>query len=284
MATTALTMTSFAVPVPGATLVGDRAGIGQAIVLIHAGICDRTMWDGLFEVLAARYDVIRYDLRGMGQSVPDDGSGDVLFCNHGDLLAVLDQLGIRRAALIGCSFGAGVASDAAIVAPERVAALVLVSARPNGFPWDAATIAEIKRIDALLEASEVAEANEREIRLWVDGPGRGPDAIDPETRRRVSAMNLASLQSGWDGQGTQLLEPLAGERLAEVRAPTLIVVGDQDVPCVVDAATGLATGIADSTTVHFPDAAHLPSMEDPDRFNAVTMAFLDRTLHDHDQT
>ncbi len=284
MPTSASKQTTVRCPVPGATITADRAGSGPAVVLIHAGICDRTMWDEPFAALSNRFDVIRYDIRGMGDSTPDPGADDTPFSHHGDLLALLDHFGVGRAALVGCSFGAGIALDTALAAPDRVSALVLVSARPAGFPWDPATIAEIQRLDELLEAGDIEAANAGEIRLWVVGPGRSPDAVDRAIRDRVSAMNLAALRSEWDGAGLQPLDPPAGTRLGEISVPTLIVVGDHDVPCFVSAADGLARGIPGSSLVHFAEAAHLPSMEDPARFITETTRFLEQAAHPPEQT
>ena len=81
--------------------------------------------------LAERHRVIRYDLRGYGESTPPLPS----FAHHDDLVALLDALGVDRAALVGCFFGGAVAVDAALVYPDRVAALVLLGAVVSGYRW-----------------------------------------------------------------------------------------------------------------------------------------------------
>src|SRR5436190_5508679 len=113
------------VAVADATLVGDRRpGGGTPIVLLHAGVCDRRSWGGVGERLAAAgWDVVAYDRRGYGD-VPPSGAA---FRHVDDLLAVLDAVSPDAPAwLIGSSMGGGLALDAALVAPDRVAGLVLL--------------------------------------------------------------------------------------------------------------------------------------------------------------
>jgi pimeloyl-ACP methyl ester carboxylesterase len=270
---------AFGAAVPGATLVGEWAGDGPAVVLLHAGICDRRMWDAEFAALAEDYRVIRYDSRGVGDSARDRAAGDVPFTYHADLLAVLDKLGIHSATVVGCSFGGRIALDTALAAPDRVAALVLVSARPGGVPFDPVTEAAVAEIEATIERGDIDAANELEMRLWVDGPGRSPGAADPEVRSFVAEMNRALLSSDWDGQGWQPLDPPAVDRLGEVTVPTLVAVGEHDIPGVITAAHVFAERIPHSHFVRFPDAAHLPNLERPAEFVATLRTFLGHHSH-----
>ncbi len=89
--------------VDGAPLVYDDDGAGPVVLLLHAGIADRRMWTPVAAALAGRFRVVRYDLRGYGESAPPPKS----FAHHEDVAGLLDHLGVERAALAGCSFGAG---------------------------------------------------------------------------------------------------------------------------------------------------------------------------------
>ena len=271
---TAVDVHAFEVTVDDATLRGEWAGDGAAIVLLHAGICDRRMWDAEFAALAERFRVVRYDLRGMGDSVPPVATDDRPFSHHTDLIAVLDHLGIATATLVGASFGGRTAIDAAIASSQRVDALVLACATPGGTPWDDVVRAAWLEIDDALERGDIAAANELELRLWVDGPRRDPDAVDPELRAWVGSMNAASLAVVWTGAGERPLDPPAADRLGEVACPVLVVVGDLDVPGVVAAGERMAAEIPSARLVRFPGAAHLPSLERPGRFLADLDAFL----------
>lgn len=107
------------------TLPHDEAGSGPAVVLLHAGIADRTMWSGHLERLAgAGHRAVAVDLPGFGEApaAPDEQAP------WADVLRTMDDLSIERAALVGNSFGGAVALRVALVAPSRVWALALVSA------------------------------------------------------------------------------------------------------------------------------------------------------------
>ena len=100
------------IEVNGTGLGYDEAGEGPAVVLLHAAIGDRRMWDAQFTELAGSHRVIRYDRRGFGES----GGGSGPYSHHEDLLALLDARGIEQAALVGSSMGGACALDAALAA------------------------------------------------------------------------------------------------------------------------------------------------------------------------
>jgi pimeloyl-ACP methyl ester carboxylesterase len=106
----------------------DELGAGPAVMLLHAGICDRRMWNETLEVLAAAgQHAIAVDLPGYGDAGLDASRP---YAPWEDVLATLDNLGIEQAALVGVSAGGGVGLRLAAAAPGRVSALCLVSARP----------------------------------------------------------------------------------------------------------------------------------------------------------
>ena len=272
-------VTPFTVIVPGATLAGDSAGDGPAVLLLHAGVCDWTMWDGdVAALVAAGYRAVRLDLRGWGESAQHATDGDVPFSWHDDALAVFDHLAIDRAAFVGCSFGAGIALHTALAAPDRVAALVLVSVKPAGLPGDAVAEETDAAVEAALDAGDIDRANELELRLWVDGPNRTPDAVDPAVRAAVGRTNRASLErsvaTGWYGQGAVPLAPPAIERLGDVTVPTLVVLGEHDLPGFHAAGHLLRDGLPSAALLRIDGAAHLPTMERPDVFQPALLRFL----------
>jgi len=102
----------------------DEVGTGPAVVLLHAGIADRTMWAEHLDPLAeAGYRVVAVDLPGFGEAPVPPGEQAA----WADVLQTMDELSIERAALVGNSFGGAVALRAAFVAPDRVSALVFIS-------------------------------------------------------------------------------------------------------------------------------------------------------------
>ncbi len=256
--------------VEGAQLYYEESGTGQALVLIHAGIADSRMWDDQFAAFAAHYRVIRYDIRGFGKSIMPPGTSST----SRDLHGLLQALGIAKAHLVGLSIGGGIAIDVTLRYPEMVAALVVTASGLGGQQSSAELQRVYEEIDAALAGEGIAAAVELENRLWVYGPQRRPDQVDPTVRERVRVMNTAVFEHP-DSAGTrERLEPPAIGRLDEIHAPTLVIVGDGDVPDVIAAADRLAAGIAGARQVVFPGAAHMVNMEQPAAFNQVVLDFL----------
>lgn len=253
----------------GASIAYDVAGSGHPLLLLHAGLGDCRMWDDQLPAFAEHFTVIRYDARGFGESRMPPAP----FSPSADALALLDHLGIARAHLIGVSMGSQTAIEAAVAAPQRVSALVAVAAR-TGMPVSPVLRADWDQVSALEEAGDIAGAVEYELRMWVDGPDRGPDEVDPQVRERVREMN-AALFGRDDVEGEPIpLDPPASERLAEISAPALILYGDKDIGDVREAAAPLAAAIPSARLAIIPDAAHLPQMERPDLFNEIVLEFL----------
>src|ERR687895_880901 len=245
--------------VNGAEIAYDVAGSGHPVLMLHAGIGDRRMWDAQVPAFAEHFTVIRFDARGFGETRKPDAP----FAPYADAIALVDHLNISRAHVVGVSMGSQTAIEAAITAPERVSALVAVAAR-TGTPVSPALRAGWDRVDELYEAGDIAGAVEYELKMWVDGPDRGPDAVDPEMRERVREMNAALFVRDDEAGEERPLDPPAAERLAEISAPTLIIYGDKDVMDVRQAAGPLAGAIPGARLALIPDAAHLPQMERPE--------------------
>lgn len=255
--------------VDGARIAYDIAGSGPPLILLHAGLGDRQMWDAQIPAFAEHFTVIRYDARGFGETRKPPQS----YSAHGDVLALLDALGIKRAHLVGVSMGSQTAIDVAVAAPERVSALIAVAAR-TGTPVSPELRADWDRVDEIFESGDVAGAVEYELRMWIDGPDRGPDAVDPAMRERVREMN-AALFARDDEEGDEIpLDLPAAERLGDITVPTLIVYGDRDIADVRQAGPHLAAAIPGASLAVIPDAAHLPQMERPELFNQVVLGFL----------
>ena len=112
--------------------------------------------------------------------------------------------------------------------------------------------------------------------MWVDGPARAPEDVDPAVRERVRVMDtdlfarVAEQEEASEGD----LDPPASARLSEIRVPTLVIVGEEDQPDALASADALASGIAGARKAAIPDAAHLPSMERPAEFNRIVLDFI----------
>jgi pimeloyl-ACP methyl ester carboxylesterase len=164
------------------------AGWGPAVLLVHAGIADRRMWDDQLGPFAeAGWTVIRADLPGFGET-PPPGRPVALWATLRDLL---DHLGVERAVVVGASLGGRAAVDLALAAPDRVQALVLVGSGLAGHPFQEPALFELwDRSEGAIERGDHLEAARVELDTWVVGMDRGPSAVTPEIRRRVEAMLL----------------------------------------------------------------------------------------------
>jgi pimeloyl-ACP methyl ester carboxylesterase len=252
-------------------LAHDRSGPSGAtpILLVHAGIADRRMWDPIWPALAAVRDVVRVDLRGFGESAERPAGS---WSPRADVLEVVDHLGLDRVHVVGCSFGAGVAAEVALERPALVASLVL--AAPGGALLTERTdeLAAAWELEgAAIEAGDVDAAVDANITAWVVGPHRGPGEVRAAVRDAVRTMQRRNFEItlGWPDEAWEAedeLAPEASERLGEIIAPTLVICGGLDIDSIGLAADHLLAGVRDARRVDWPDVAHLPSMERPDDF------------------
>ena len=268
---TELSSTTGFLDVPGASLYYECAGQGHPLLLIHAGIADSRMWDEQFPLFAQRYRVIRYDLRGYGQTRLEPGT----FANHEDVTALLNALGVQKAHIIGVSFGSAIALNFTLAHPDMVASLVMVAPSVVGEESSERIRQFIHDEAALLEQDDIAGATELNMRLWVDGIHRSPEQVNPALRQRVYDMQYHAFTIPMpEGIEEEELQPPAITRLVEVRAPTLVIVGDLDLPEKLQLAAQLANDIPDARHHAIEGAAHMVSMEQPQEFHRVVLDFL----------
>lgn len=255
--------------VNGAVIAYDEAGQGPPLVLLHAGIADRRMWDDHMAALAARHRVVRPDLRGFGDTMAPAGA----FAHHADVAGLMAALSLPRAVVVGASMGGAVAVDLAIARPDLVAALVLVGSALDGHVFqDPDTRAGWQAADDALARGALEEAADIEIDMWVAGPGRGPGDVDPGVRERLRAMLLPAYTDDVERE-EEALDPPAAARLDEIRCPALVLIGEHDRPDIVRAADVLGRGIAGARTIPLAGVAHLPPMERPEEFTSILLDF-----------
>ena len=257
----------------GATLYYELVGEGEPLVLVRAGIADSRMWDAQIEAFAQRYRVIRYDMRGFGRTEMVEGP----YSHHEDLRGLLDSLDVRRAHLLGCSMGGATVLDFALRYPERVGALVLVGSAVSGFEADVGPPKQWDELVAADEAGDLERVSELEVQIWVDGPGRRPEDVSATVRDLVREMNLIALKNEAFGLGEELPpEQPTVDRLVEIRAPSLVIVGDLDQPWTTARAGLLERKLPNVRKVVMPGVAHLPNMERPEEFNRIVLDYLER--------
>jgi 3-oxoadipate enol-lactonase len=259
------------VNINGAKLYYEELGTGPALVMVHGGYVDRRMWDDQFEVFAEHFRVIRYDARrhGLTKARP------VPYSDHDDLHALLTHLGVDKACVMGLSLGGRIVIDFATTYPDMVAALIPVSPGISG--WDFATpematyMSEIRAAYLSGDPDTIVEAYQR---AWTDGPERKPEQVDPEVRERVRKMAHRNVSMGRGDSRSGVPDPPATERIGKIRAPTLVVVGDLDMPVIHEIGDLLVKEIPGAQRAVIPGAAHMVNMEKPAEFNKVVLEFL----------
>jgi pimeloyl-ACP methyl ester carboxylesterase len=245
-----------------------EAGEGEAVLLIHAGIADRSMWDEHLGWLAqAGFRAIAVDLPGFGEAPVEAGPQ----APWEDVLRTLRDLDISRAILVGNSFGGAVALRVAAVAPAAVTAMALISAPAPGLEPSPRLQAVWQAEEAALEAGDVDAA----VTAIVDG-WTLPDA--PEAlRQRVATMQRRALELQLAApEPSEAPDPVEGhpEVLERLLVRTLTAAGEHDMSDFIEGAQQLAQTLPDARYVAIAGAGHLAPLETPEEFERLLREFL----------
>jgi 3-oxoadipate enol-lactonase len=256
----------------------DRRGPSGAlpVLLLHAGIADRRMWDPQWDGLTADRDSIRLDLRGFGASTSRPPSNTV---DHvADVLDTLEQLAVTRCHLVGSSFGAGVATEVALTRPDLVRSMLLC---PPGGSLLAELTPDLQHFldaeRAALARNDIDAAVDANVASWVVGPGRTESDVEPAVVAAVRRMQRDAFEITlpWDDVAEAELAPPALDRLTDLTQPVLIVVGGHDLDTTHDAVQRIRAAAPRVRRVDWPDVAHLPSMEKPQPFLDLLLYWAD---------
>lgn len=249
----------------GAKLHYEECGTGpDALVLIHDGIVHSAVWDDVWGPFCNEFHTIRYDRPGYGLSAP----ATRWHTETDDLFALLRRLKIRRAVLVGSSHGGAIAINFTLEHPAMVEELVLVGAVVDGYGFSD------HFLDRTVENQKPMEKNDVTglIKNWAnDKYVLAPD--HPAARKKLQDLLTASPQD-LTHQDLARDMPSALPRLREIRVPTLILVGDADIPDVHAHAGVIETGVPNSRRVVIHDAGHLLYLELPEEFSRVVIRFL----------
>ena len=264
-----MSMTSGFADVNGARLWYEDAGAGPAVVLLHGHLVDSGQWDDQFAAWAREFRVVRYDARGFGRSDLPAGP----FGHHDDLRGLVDALGVERAALVGCSGGGMAAIDLALEDPARVSGLVLVGTGLAGHPFGEMP----PQMQAMREArgrGDIAGAVELGLQVWTDG-SRRPDQVDQVARERTREMMMRVFsRPPARRDDVRVSSPPAAERLGEIGAPALALVGTEDLRWVREIAERIGAEVPGARVEVIADAGHHLNLEHPARFDELALPFL----------
>ena len=240
----------------------DVQGQGPVVVLLTGSNLDRRMWAREAAWLSPTHTVVRYDLRAHGAS----DTATMPFSHVDDLLTLLDEIGIKRATLIGLSAGSTIALDAALEAPARFDRLVLVGPSVSGFvskppaPFTADLIAALQQRD-YKKAGEVLLAS-------------SVFAAPPQSAALVRQMVMENDRL-WSVPRELLRQPdkPAVNRLDEIKIPTLVMLGERDV-LQREHAELLARRVTGARLMIVPGGGHLLNLTSPDEFRVQVSQFL----------
>ena len=252
----------------------ERSGSGPAILLLHAGLQDHTMWKEQVSALSAHYQVITPDLPFHGKTMGIDTSllaQDVLHI-------LLDSLHLQKVFIAGLSMGASVAEDFVIAYPERINKAVFVSAGINGYdkkqPIDSVSMGWYNAFAHALDTKDTVAATVEFTKAWAQGVYRNGDSLKAPVSRYVYRTTLQNLRqhkmAGWP-----LLQnnPPAVETIASIRVPVLIIEGDKDLPYIHVTSRYLEKNIPGAKRVVIEGVAHMLNMEKPSVVNKLLADF-----------
>jgi 3-oxoadipate enol-lactonase len=228
----------------------DSGGPGPVLVLLHEGVGDSRMWDPIWPALTGAFRAIRYDVRGFGRSPAATQEYTLL----GDLRTVLVYFGLGGAHFAGCSMGGGTALEFALAEPDRVKSLVLLCPGIGGYPYP-----EERELEA--EFGELIEADDEDglvaayLRLW-GAAGSTPFVTD---------LARSAVRAGANEEQFQRPGEPSFDRLGEISAPTVLLVGDLDRPSLVASNEAAAERIPGCQLIRMPGVDHYPTAREPER-------------------
>ena len=243
-------------------------GQGEPLVLIAGLGAKGTSWQPFLDQAAQHFRVLTFDNRGSGRAPAIEGPLAIRDLAL-DLLQLLDQLGVERASVVGRSMGGMIAQELALIAPERVARLGLVSTTGRADPH----LAGVFRVWArMAEAGVSSELRHQSSLLWC----LGARALEHDERVRAYLQAKAGTDRPADyaAQAWACAAHDALARLGQLRMPTLVLGGSDDRLTPPAHAEELGKAIGGARIVLIPGAGHLAYLESPEHFARELLGFL----------
>jgi pimeloyl-ACP methyl ester carboxylesterase len=242
----------------------ETEGSGNAIILIHDGLLHREIWDDQFSFFSRDFQVIRYDRRGYGKSSPATGS----YTHQDDLKSLYERLKIDSAILVACSSGGALAIDFTIDNPQKVNGLVLVGAIVRGFPYTSHMRNRGGHLPDSFEndfQESIYYATDDPYNIYTkntEAKKKAVDMLNSYPKRMVTRQNFTRQQIP------------SYRRLNEIKTPTLVLIGEFDIPDVHAHAGAINAGIPHSRRLIIPESGHLIPLEQPMIFNETVKNFI----------
>jgi len=253
--------------VGGCKLFYEVAGAGPTMVFVHDGHMHSESWGAQWEFFAKDHRLIRYDRRGYGKST----AASAPYSNVEDLRALLAHLRVTNAALVGCSAGGRLAIDFALEHPAVVRRLVLIGPVVGGLDFSEHFDQRVREgFRPLRERGDVGGA----ITNWMNDPWLIASANHAARQRFREIMTANPHNMTRTGQFSRSPARPAVGRLGEIRVPTLVIVGESDMPDVHAHCGAIQAGITNVHRIVFRGASHFVHLERPAEFNQLVKRFL----------
>lgn len=242
----------------GVNLYYEVRGEGPALLLSHGYSATSQMWRDQVATLSRSHKVIIWDMRGHGRSdSPNDQSEYTHEKSVEDMAALLDVVGVERAIVAGLSLGGYMSLAFHLAHPERVRALIIIDTGP-GFRSD--------------DARQRWNAYALEVLSKLKAEGLSYLSSTTKERSTSSHRSADGLMRAALGMLTQRDAGVI-KSLPNIKVPTLIVVGENDVP-FHKAAEYMSEKITNATKIVIPDAGHAVNIDQPVLFNKAVCDFL----------
>jgi len=239
----------------------------ETVLFLHGIGGDHTLWAAQQRALAGRFRTLAWDMPGYGGSAALTPMTFPALARA--VLRLLDAQAVGRVHLVGHSMGGMIAQEFALLAPQRLASLVLSATTaafgPSGGDWQRRFLAErLKPLDDGLTPADIAPA------VVAGLVGEGPDAAAVDAA--VAAMSRVPAKS-YRAALHCLVEFDRRAALGKIAVPTLLIAGEVDRVAPAKAMARMAADIASSRLVILPAAGHLANLEQPAAFNAALIEF-----------
>lgn len=243
-------------------------GGGNRWVTLVTGIAnDLTLWDGQVPVLQSDFKVLRYDLRGHGDSEAPAGDYTIDLLVS-DLKSLLDQVGVEKTCLAGLGLGGAVAQAFAIAHPERVESLMPCCCRAQMVPEFAALWHKLR--DAV-KSNGLESIVEPTVQRWFSAEFK---AAHPDVLDKIRGMIRGTSQQGYLGVTGAFLGLALEDRLSRIQCRTLYVSGAEDpLGGPAPLMENLSRKVRGARHVSVPKAAHIANIQNPEGFNQVMRGF-----------
>jgi 3-oxoadipate enol-lactonase len=245
----------------------ELSGNGPVVMFAHSLGSDLSIWEAQKSALAGRRTVLTYDLRGHGQTTATSGAYDFDLLAQ-DALALMDALNIDKASFVGISLGGMIGQALALAAPQRLEKLVLADTT-SAYPPEAQALWP-ERIRGI-EANGLEPLVTPTLERWFTAPYR---SACPEVVARIGNLIRNTSPTGYIGCCHAIAGLNFAGQLGRIKAPTLVMVGDQDAGTPPAMAEAIVKGIPGARLEIIAGAAHLSCVEQAEHFNALLVEFL----------